>query len=341
MSDLDPAAAALDAAAEDAGVSREELLKRALVALAESEGIDVPDADEVAAIEARLDDLDAELDEKVTDLRERFIELYREVESLDAAEGGAEDGEAAQTAASEGDAAGATATRVDELADELEEIAARLDRLDAAVADAPTADRVDDIGERLDALDARIDELDAVRDRLDAFGDRLGGVDERVDEIDGRVGGVDDRLDDVESDLAGISADDLTEIDDKLSRVANAVVRVKRRLDAAERDRADRERVDALTRTANRHGVRTADCDHCGGGVELGLLSAPECPHCGRRFEDLEPNTGFLGTSKLLVGDAPAIDGEVADGAGRDEMSRTTDRTSTAASDGGPDGDRR
>ncbi|OYR80500.1 hypothetical protein DJ71_14755, partial [Halorubrum sp. E3] len=70
MSDLDPAAAALDAAAEDAGVSREELLKRALVALAESEGIDVPDSEEVAAIEARLDDLHPELDEKVADLRD-------------------------------------------------------------------------------------------------------------------------------------------------------------------------------------------------------------------------------------------------------------------------------
>ena len=324
MSDLDPAAAALDAAAEDAGVSREELLKRALVALAESEGIDVPDAEEVAAVEDRLDDLDAELDEKVADLRERFVDLYREVESLDG------------TGGETGDAEPAAAARVDALADELEEVAARLDRLDAAVADAPSSDRVDELGDRLDALDARIDELDAVRDRVDAFGDRL-------DEVDGRIEGVDGRLDDVESDLDGISTEKLTEIDDKLSRVANAVVRVKRRLDAAERDRADRERVDALTRTANRHGVRTADCGHCGGGVELGLLSAPECPHCGRRFEDLEPNTGFLGTSKLLVADRPAIDGDVGDavdgeGGGR---SRATDRTGTAASDGGPDGDRR
>ncbi|TKX75930.1 hypothetical protein EXE46_02200 [Halorubrum sp. GN11_10-6_MGM] len=320
MSDLDPAAAALDAAAEDAGVSREELLKRALVALAESEGIDVPDAEEMAAVEDRLDDLDAELDEKVADLRERFVELYREVESLDGT------GET-------GDAEGAAAARVDDLADELEGIAARLDRLDAAVADAPSSDRVDDLGDRLDALDARIDELAAVRDRVDAFGDRL-------DEVDGRFDEVDERLDDVESDLDGISESDLREVNDKLSRVANAVVRVKRRLDAAERDRADRERVDALTQTANRHGVRTADCDHCGGGVELGLLSAPECPHCGRRFEDLEPNTGFLGTSKLHVADRPAIDGDVGDGE-RGGRSRATDRTGTAASDGGPDGDRR
>ncbi|OTF10424.1 hypothetical protein, partial [Halorubrum sp. SD612] len=273
MSDVDPAAAALDAAAEDAGVSREEFLKRALVALAESEGIDVPDAEEVAAIEARLDDLDAELDEKVADLRERFVDLYREVESLDPAAG------AARSAASEGEAEGAAATRVDDLADELGEVTARLDRLDAAVADAPSPDRIDDLDDRLDALDARVDELDAVRDRLDAFGDR-------VDAVDDQIGGVGDRLDAVEADLDGISTEKLTEIDDKLSRVANAVVRVKRRLDAAERDRADRERVDALTRAANRHGVRTADCEHCGGGVELGLLSAPECPHCGRRFED-------------------------------------------------------
>ncbi|RLM50654.1 hypothetical protein [Halorubrum sp. Atlit-28R] len=326
MSDHDPATAALDAAAEDAGVSREEVLRRALVALAESEGIDVPDAEEVAAVEARLDDLDAELDEKVTDLRQRFVDLYREVESLDAGGDGA------------GDAA---ASRIDDLADELAEVAARLDRLDAAVADAPTADRVDELRDRLDALDDRMDELDAVRVRVDEFGDRLDEVDGRVDEIDGQVDDVDDRLDGVEADLDPISADDLSDIDDKLSRVASAVVRVKRRLDAAERDRADRERLDALTRTANRHGVRAADCDHCGGGVELGLLSAPECPHCGRRFEDLEPNTGFLGTSKLLVGDRPAIDGDVADGASGDETSRTMNRTSTAASDGGAEGDRR
>ncbi|OYR64928.1 hypothetical protein DJ79_16900 [Halorubrum ezzemoulense] len=309
MSDLDPATAALDAAAEDAGVSREELLKRALVALAESEGIDVPDSDEVAAIEARLDDLDEELDEKVADLRERFVDLYREVEALDSGEA-AEDAQSSAPGLADADEA---ESRVDDLADELEEVAARLDRLDAAAADAPSSDRVDDLDDRLDAVDDRLDAVDARLDDLNAVGDRLDGV---------------------ESDLAGISADDLTEIDEKLSRVANAVVKLKRRLDAAERDRADRERVDALTRTANRHGVRTADCGHCGGGVELGLLSAPECPHCGRRFEDLEPNAGFLGTSKLLVADKPAIDGDVADGDG-------TDRTGTAASDGGPDGEYR
>jgi chromosome segregation ATPase len=321
MSDLDPVAT-LDAAADEAGVTREELLKRAIVALAESEGVDVPDAEEVAVIQSRLDDLDEELDEKVADLRDRFIDLYREVESL----------ESADADASSDDDTEETAARLDELADELEAVSSRLDRLDATAADAASADRVDDLGDRIDALDARLDELDAV-------GDRLDGVDEGVDAVDGRVDEMDRRVASVESDLDEISTAGLTEVDDKLSRVANAVVKLKRRLDAAERDRADRERVDALTRTANRHGVRSADCDHCGGDVELGLLSTPECPHCGHQFEDLEPNTGFLGTSRLLVGDKPAIDGDVA--ADGPEAGDPTDTNNAAASDGGTGGDRR
>ena len=48
MSDLDPVAS-LDAAAEEAGVTREELLKRAIVALAESEGVDAADAERIVS----------------------------------------------------------------------------------------------------------------------------------------------------------------------------------------------------------------------------------------------------------------------------------------------------
>ena len=320
MSDIDPVAS-LDAAADEAGVTREELLKRAIVSLAESEGVDVPDAEEVAAIESRLDDLDEELDEKVGDLRDRFIDLYRDVESLESV-----DSEASSGADTE-----ETAARLDDLADELEAVSSRLDRLDATAADAASADRVDDLGDRIEAIDARLDELGAV-------GDRLDGVDERVDAVDGRVDEMDRRVASVESDLDETATEGPTEVEDKLSRVANAVVKVRRRLEAAERDRADRERVDALTRTANRHGVRSADCAHCGGGVELGLLSTPECPHCGRRFEDLEPNAGFLGTSRLLVGDRPAIDSDVVDDG---VEARQTDTNNAAASDGGADGGRR
>ena len=254
----DPTEAAAAEAAEEVGLDREELLKRALVALADAEGVDVPDAAEVAAIESRLDDLDAEIDEKVADLRERFVDLYRELESKAPADHAHEETEAG----------------LDAVAADLDAVAARLDELEAEATGTATVDEaVEETNDALDELAARVADLEALDDRVD----------------------------------------DLGEVEEKLSRVASAVVRVRRRLEAAERDREDRERLDALTAAANREGVRKANCSNCGETVDIGLLTAPECPHCGRRFEEVEPNPGFLGTSRLIVGDRPALDGEVSE----------------------------
>src|SRR6056297_728648 len=114
MSDLDPVDgtvdAAIEAAAAEAGVGREEMLKRAIVSLAEAEGVDVPDAEEVAAMESRLDALEADLDEKVADLRERFVELYRDLEATAPAD----------------HAHAETAERLDALATDLDRTAERL-----------------------------------------------------------------------------------------------------------------------------------------------------------------------------------------------------------------------
>lgn len=268
MSDLDPAdrpdSGALEAAADEVGVDREVLLKRALVALADAEGIDVPDSEEVTAIRRDLADLDAAVDEKVEDLRDRFVDLYREIESKAPADHAHEEME----------------SELDALAADLDAVAERLDEVESDVAAAATVDEaieetVDDVDDRLATVESRMDDLDALESRVDSI--------------------------------------DVDDLDDKLSRVASAVVRVRRRLEAAERDRADRERLDALTATANRHGVRKGDCTDCGKRVGLGLLTTPECPHCGGRFAELEPNPGFLGTSKLVVEEAPALDGAVAD----------------------------
>ncbi|WP_418285881.1 hypothetical protein [Halorubrum sp. DTA46] len=257
MSDIGPAERPHDEAIEAAvdqsdDADREDLLKRAIVALAETEDIDVPDAEEVAAIRADLNELDADLDEKVSDLRERFVELYRDLEAKAPADHTHE----------------ATDSRLDAVASDVDNLAAEID----AVAERVDETR-DDVGDRLARVESRTEELDA--------------LESRVTELDSG------------------------ELDDKLSRVASAVVRVRRRLEAAERDRADRERLDALTAAANRAGVRKAKCTDCGETVNLGLLTTPECPHCGRRFAELEPNPGFLGTSKLITEEPPALDGDV------------------------------
>ncbi len=282
MSDLDPTDRAVDGAVEESEVGREELLKRAIVALAEEEGIDVPDAEEVATIESRLDDLNVEVDRKVEDLRERFVDLYQGL-----------DGKAP--------------------ADHTHE---------------ETAERVKSIDADLDALSDRLDEVHA---DVATEAAAREGVEEAIDDVDDRLARVEstvDGLDELEARVDSLDVDDLDDLDDKLSRVASAVVRIRRRLEAAERDRADREQLDALTTAANRHGVRKADCTDCEGTVQLGLLTAPECPHCGREFADLEPNSGFLGTSRLVVGDRPALDGAV-DGSGDG-----TDGARTSGSDG-------
>ena len=274
MSDLDPTDGtvdtAIEAAAADVGVGREELLRRVLVSLAEAEGVDVPDSEEMAAIESRLDALDAELDEKVGDLRERFVELYRDLEAKAPA-----DHEHAETA-----------DRLEGLAADLDRLAERLEGLEADAASQPAVD---------ETVDEAVDE--AVEERVGGLDDRLADVEEQVDEL----AELEARVDDI----------DAGELDDKLSRVASAVVRVRRRLEAAERDRSDRERLDALTATANRNGVRKAACTDCGDTVDIGLLTAPECPHCGGAFAELEPNPGFLGTSRLVVEEQPALDGDV------------------------------
>jgi chromosome segregation ATPase len=276
MSNLDPTDGtvddAIEAAADEVGVDREELLRRTIVSLADEEGIDVPDGEEVAALESRVDDLDAEVDEKVADLRERFVELYRDLEAKAPAD----------------HAHAETAERLDALAADLDRTAERIDELEADAAAASTADGA--VEERVGDLDARLADVESRTADLDELEARVDAID--ADDLDDRLG----------------------EIDDKLSRVAGAVVRVRRRLEAAERDRADRERLDALAGTANRNGVRKAACTDCGETVDVGLLTEPECPHCGREFAELEPNPGFLGTSRLVVSDQPALDGDVDDG---------------------------
>jgi len=244
----------------------------------------------VAGIRRDLEDLDAEVDEKVADLRDRFVDLYQKIESK-------ADGDHAHEGIE---------SRLDALATDLDSVTRRLEELESDADAAATVEEA--VGETIDEIDGR-----------------LARVESRVDEIDA----LESRVDDL----------DAGDRDEKLSRVASAVVRVRRRLEAAERDRADRERIGGLTATANRHGVRKANCTNCGETVDIGLLTAPECPHCGDRFAELDPSPGFLGTSKLIVEEAPALDGDVSGGgdpaSAGDGRPPAGDRDTTARDDTG------
>lgn len=270
----------------------EKLLQRAIVSLADEVDVDVPDADVVAELQERLADLEADIaavEGHIETLEANVTELSESVpEGLPGEE------PAAEVAAEE---------RADVTAIE-EDVAAMHEEFDEKVSD--VRDRVIQVLREAESkagkdhshptLRSRIDEIDSsvttVTDRLEALETQ---VDERTDSLTEVVESQDERVDDVE---------------EKLTRVASALVRIQRRVDELETEQAKRESVDELTAVANRHDIIDADCGHCDRTVHLGLLSEPRCPHCESHFDAVEPKSGFFGSARLTVGDRPAITGE-------------------------------
>jgi len=143
------------------------------------------------------------------------VELYRDLESKAPADHAHEE----------------TAERLDAIAADLDAVADRLDELEAEAAATATVGEA--VEETIDALDNRIARVESRTDDIDELDARTEGLDDleaRVNDLEA----LDARVDDLDGSK-------------KLSRVASAVVRVRRRLEAAERDRSDRERLDALT----------------------------------------------------------------------------------------------
>lgn len=329
------------ASAEADGESREAVVERALVALAEAEGVDVPTADELAAVEARVDELATEESTggEVDELRERVAELDERADRLETA---------VESTTADLDALEAD---VDEDVEDLRERLVRMFRdLETAADEDHDHPGVDD---RLDAVAA---EVDAVGERVREAAAAADAATETAESVEAAVKSADDRLADVESSVADLSAE-TDDISEKLSRVATAVVRAQRRLTAVESEQAARRRLDDILATANRSGVRKATCAACGESVRLSLLSRPECPSCESEFDGIDPGRRFIGTSRLTVDGRPALEGDVAaadddpagdpvsvredgSGASSDQSEGSTDQ-SGASSDGRHGGDER
>lgn len=208
--------------------------------------------------------------------------------------------------------------------------------LDDQVADDPDRDR-DDVLRDLAAAYREVEVGDAdgpvpgaVHDRLDAqreeYVDLVEDVRERVVEVAREMDDLapadhdhpdlrDDRVEEVAADLADLEStvdagfenyetvlEELTEAVDELSeRMDTLAARVV--------DGGGREALRDLRQAANEAGVRTATCEDCGGSVDVGLLTGPECPHCRSRFVDVDADSGLLGSPTLLVGSPPALAG--------------------------------
>jgi predicted Zn-ribbon and HTH transcriptional regulator len=177
------------------------------------------------------------------------------------------------------------------------------------------------VGERIQTLEAELDEqLDEIRKRVvevkngvdaAAAADHDHAAFERIDDLADRV----DRLESAVSSLresggAGADAETIETLDEKLTKVANAVVAL-READGIDGTREiRREALAELKRQAGQLGVESAECDACGGEVNLALLTEPACPHCETELREVTDSTGWLfGSASVGNGGDGTVEG--------------------------------
>ncbi|PSP27099.1 hypothetical protein BRC65_07975 [Halobacteriales archaeon QH_2_65_14] len=133
----------------------------------------------------------------------------------------------------------------------------------------PELARLDSLAQEVETLQSEFEEL---RDEYEAT------VPEQAETVD---------------DLAG----QLDTIQERLQTVAWVVSDLR---DSHE-SRGGLEAVERIKRAAARADVERANCENCGEGVTLALLTDPKCPHCDATVTNVEPASGWFGNPKLLV----------------------------------------
>ncbi|MFC4357358.1 hypothetical protein ACFO0N_05270 [Halobium salinum] len=148
-----------------------------------------------------------------------------------------------------------------------------------------------------------------LRDAVETASTRSDALAEAVAELDARV---EDGFDNFE-EVCSYLRDERDVLDRKATQLARAVVDLRARVGELERRASARAAMEELRREAARHGAATPDCGDCGSTVHVGLLDEPTCPHCGVGFVDFEPGRRFFGSTRLVPGDPPALEGKTLD----------------------------
>ncbi|WP_207588166.1 hypothetical protein [Halomontanus rarus] len=138
-------------------------------------------------------------------------------------------------------------------------------------------------------------------------------------------------FDNFEEILEGM-VDDIDELDDRSTILANAVVDLRERRSARSVRERRRAAVEELQLAANRLGINRAACEECSSNVTIGLLTRPECPHCDCSFTDVSTKSSLFGSHTLETGDPPSLEGADVEAVGDEIEGR--DRTVESADEG-------
>jgi len=130
-------------------------------------------------------------------------------------------------------------------------------------------------------------------ERVDALGQRVVDLEEALTSLETDVDELSDAQDESMADLE----DELGDLEDRVETVAWVVSDLR---EAFESD-GESAALEQIKRAAAEADVARANCENCGNGVQIALLSEPECPHCHATVTNVEPSTGFFGKPRLLV----------------------------------------
>lgn len=277
----------------ETGESRETVLARAVA----SYRLLAADNDEQAAldtvlsdIESRIDalesnteteqveQLEAQLDEHIKDLRRRVVDVVKEARSR---------------------------APKNHTHDELE---SRLEELEQAtqgtLEQAPHGNiesRLAEIEEVYNTLQSRLSDHISTNEELQQSTDQLETAITTLEST------VEERLGAAEQELNSVteSVDTLGSRSDKL---AGAVVDLRRRLSRMESHASHQTALAKLLSAATHEEIQKAECEGCGEMVQLGMLIEPACPHCRNLFDGITPGSRFFDSAKLTVSDRPALE---------------------------------
>jgi predicted Zn-ribbon and HTH transcriptional regulator len=208
-------------------------------------------------------------------------------------------------------------------------------------------DLVEDVRDRVIQVKRETDRKAPADHDHPELAEAVAATEARLSEVESELGAIRSSVEDVESgfdnyeDVLEYLVDAADDVEGDLDVLANAVLDLRETTREVATRAGARSEAARLKRAANQLGITAADCEDCGNGVDVALLSGPECPHCRATFADVEAGSGFFSSNTLVTGDPPAIeggvgtdDGPLAEVAGNDRDAPATTLTDSGGESG-------
>lgn len=173
------------------------------------------------------------------------------------------------------------------------------------------------LGGRIDSVDSDFQaKIEDVRDRViqvkketDRKASREHSHEEfqKLERVAGRIEQMERRLDDLRSEYETAVEEQTEAVRDHTERLETIEERLQTiawvvsDLRDAQESSGGLDAVERIKRAAAQADVERANCENCGNGVTIALLTDPTCPHCDVTVTNVEPASGWFRKPTLLT----------------------------------------